>query len=132
MTPTRSRLSGNCESAAISIFGKRESKKEIARRFDSHLPFHLKKEELARAIGSCKFESFVYKVGTQERFGDTWYDQLFCHDVDYYLACYWLEKRVRLMARGQMVGGKAKCSLFTCYGGESAQCAEEHEFPSSL
>lgn len=88
---------------------KRETRRDAATRVGGHLNFKLKKEELARAVGTCKQDQFVYKVGSQKRFEDPWYEKIFAdHRPEYYLSCYWLTELAKDLTRGDPVANPAK------------------------
>jgi hypothetical protein len=60
----------------------------------------ISKEEMAKALGGCKYESLPLRAG-RERLFDQYYEQIFAsHTVTYCLCCYWLMRSINSLARG--------------------------------
>lgn len=73
---------------------KRQTKREAKRAFGAQHTFQVSKEELAKAVGACKFESLPRRVGQQKLFADH-YEEIFAnHDAYFYLSCFWVSSLV--------------------------------------
>lgn len=79
---------------------KRQTKREAKRAFGSQQRFTVTKEELARAVGACKYESLPRRVGQQKLFAEH-YEKIFGNeDVNSYLSYYWLATLVDSVSWG--------------------------------
>ncbi len=69
---------------------KRQTKSEAKRAFGAQHRFRISKEELAKAVGACKYESLPRRAGQQKLFAEH-YEKIFGNeDVPTYLCYYWV------------------------------------------
>lgn len=79
---------------------KRQTRVEAKRSLGSQHRFRVSKEDLAKAVGDCKYKSLSRLEGLQPLF-DEHYERIFAnHQPRYYLSCFWLTKTVNSAARG--------------------------------
>lgn len=86
---------------------KRQSKAE-ARAAGQQYEWHVKKEEIARAVAACRWPSLPLEAGIQALFGQEWYEQIFRRSPRYCLVCYWLMREVQRQAWGISERGYGK------------------------
>jgi hypothetical protein len=80
---------------------KRESKREVRRRYGTRSRLLVKKEELARAVAACQLDPAIVLRGREALFGDPFYERLFSgRAAKDYLAMAWAGRVVASEARG--------------------------------
>lgn len=81
---------------------KRQTKRE-ARALYRGLAFRsIKKDEIAQGVAACLFDPAVVRKGKEGLFEEGYYRVIFgSHDLSFYLAPYWLMRRVKYAARGK-------------------------------
>ncbi len=80
---------------------KRQTKAEAKRLFGNQSYYRIKKEEMAQAIAGCEFDPALVRKGKQGLFEEQHYRSIFgSRSISFYLARYWLMRRVQSAARG--------------------------------
>lgn len=100
---------------------KRMTKSEARRR--AGLQYHiLKKDDLAKAVATCKFDLVVLREGKERLFED-YYDKIFAPrtSTTYYLSTYWMMRMVNSKARGSSERAYAKWLVLHWIWGDLGQ-----------
>jgi hypothetical protein len=81
---------------------KRQTKQEARALYRGLALRQLKKDELAQAVGACLFDPAVVRKGKEGLFDEQYYRSVFgSRELSFYLAPYWLMRRVQYAARGK-------------------------------
>jgi hypothetical protein len=111
---------------------KRQTKREARRTAGHRTDIVVKKEELAQAVAACELDPAVVREGRETLFADRYYKQVFpSGDPHFYLARYWLMRRVNQRARGTLERTYARWVLlhflWSDMGGELKRLARQFE-----
>jgi hypothetical protein len=88
---------------------KRQSRQEARSCYGGSVYSVITKEELAQAIAACIFDPAIVRRGKEGLFEDEYYRSIFSsRDPSYYLARYWLMRRIQSNAQGKPARAYAK------------------------
>jgi hypothetical protein len=81
---------------------KRQTKSEARRFFFAGTTYRaIKKDELAQAVAACELDPALVRSGKEGLFDDRYYNTVFgSASVQFYLARYWLMRRVQFGSKG--------------------------------
>jgi len=81
---------------------KRQTKQEARALYRGLALRPIKKDELAQAVAACLFDPVVVRKGKEGLFDEQYYPSIFgSRDLSFYLAPYWLMRRVQYAAHGK-------------------------------